>query len=95
MLIANKGNINVIMEKHELNTKIENFFNENNITKINKDPTLKFQKQINKFINNTKHIIKPESTKYLEQIKPNPPKLNALPKIHKPNIPIRHSEMLS
>ena len=54
---------------------------------INKDPTLKFHKQINKFINKTKHIIKPENAKYLKQIKPNPPKLNALPKIHKPNIP--------
>ena len=45
------------MDKQELNTKIEKFFNENNITKINKDPTLKFQKQVNKLINNTKHII--------------------------------------
>ena len=63
ILKADKGNINIIMDKQELNTKVEKFFNENNITKINKNPTLKYQKQINKFINNTKHIIQPESTK--------------------------------
>ena len=77
------------MHKHELNTKVEKFFNENNITKIHKDPTLKFQKQFNKLIKKTKQIIQPESTKHLKQIKSNPPKLNALPKIRKPKIPIR------
>ena len=77
------------MNKQEINNKTEKFFSENNITQITKDPTIKYQKQINKFINNAKYIIQKENIKYLKQIKPNPPKLNALPKIHKPNIPIR------
>ena len=79
ILKADKGNINVIIEKQDLNNEIETFFTENNITKLNKDPTTKYHKQINKIINNTKHIISPDKIKYLKQIKPNPPTLNALP----------------
>ena len=40
ILKADKGNINVIMDKQELNIKVEKFFTKNNITKINKDLSL-------------------------------------------------------
>ena len=89
ILKADKGNINVIIEKQTLNNKIETFFNENNITKLNKDPTPNYHKQINKTLNNTKHIVSPDNIKYFKQIKAKATTLNALPKLHKPNIPIR------
>ena len=78
ILKADKGNINVIIGKQDLNNKIKTFFTENNITILNKDPTPKYHKQINKILNNTKHIISPDNIKYLKQIKPNPPTLLSL-----------------
>lgn len=56
---------------------------------IRKDPTQKYQKTINNLINNAKYTIQDTDVKHLKQIKPSPPIIKALPKIHEPNIPIR------
>ena len=86
---ADKGNCTVIMNNDVLNDKIETFFTENNITEIKQDPTPQFQSTIKNIINKSEHVIPKNMKQYLKHIKPQAPTLNALPKIHKPNIPIR------
>jgi hypothetical protein len=54
-----------------------------------KDPTEKFQKQLQQIIPKCKDIIDKQQKKYLLQIKPRPPTLKAQIKIHKENEPIR------
>jgi len=56
---------------------------------ISKDPTESFQKQIKETIHKCNAIIDKNQQKYLLQMKPMAPKLNALIKTHKEDKPIR------
>ena len=88
-LKADKGNTTVIMNKEDLHKKITNFINENNIKELQSDPTTTYQNITKQTINNSIHMIQNTEKRFLKQIHPTAPNLNAQPKIHKDNIPIR------
>ena len=79
----------VVTDKNTLKQKTDTFIQENHITRLNKEPTDSFQKQIQQAIQKCDIMIDKCINKYLVNIKPTAPKLNALIKIHKENEPIR------
>jgi len=86
---ADKGKTTVIIERTQLQQKVSQFLNENEFHKLKTDPTNKFQSLINKLIHNSGTLIGSNKAKFLTQIKPVAPRLNAKLKLHKDNIPIR------
>jgi hypothetical protein len=62
------------------------FKQDNQITRLNKDPTECFQKQIQQALQT---LIEESKYKYLMNIKPTAPHLNAYVKTHKKDKPIR------
>jgi hypothetical protein len=68
--------------------KIHTFIQQNNITQLNKDPTDLYQKQIQQTLHKCKELID-NKTKYILNIKPMAPQINAYIKTHKDNNPIR------
>jgi hypothetical protein len=86
---ADKGKTIVIINKNTLIQKTEEFLKDNHFTQLQKDPTEKFQKQLQQIIPKCNKIIDQQQKKHLMQIKPQPPTMNALIKIHKENEPIR------
>jgi len=79
----------VIIDKNTLKQKTDTFIQENHKTRLYKDPTDSYQKQIQQAIKKCDMLIDKHINKYLVNIKPTAPKLNALIKIHKENEPIR------
>jgi hypothetical protein len=63
--------------------------NSRKFTQLQKDPTDKFQKQLQQILPKCNKIIDKQQKKYLMQIKPQPPTMNAQIKIYKENEPIR------
>jgi hypothetical protein len=86
---ADKCKAMVIINENTLNHKIDDFIKENNITKLNKDPTQIYQKQIQQTIQKCNILIDKHKQKFLISIKPTAPKLNIHIKTHKENEPIR------
>ena len=86
---AVKGRTMVITHKDMLKQKVETFMHDNHITQLNKDLKESFQKQIQQTMQKCNTIIDKTNKKYLLQIKPIAPVLNALIKLHKDNKPIR------
>ena len=86
---AVKSKAIVIINKNNLEEKVDNFIQENYIKQINKDPTDKYQKQIQQTIHKCDLLIDKQGQKYLMNIKPTAPKLNVYIKTHKENQPIR------
>ena len=86
---ADKTKTIVIINKDQLEMKINEFIKDNNILLLNKDPTEKYQKQVQQAIKNANSIIDKNAHKYLTNIKPTAPKLNVHLKTHKENQPIR------
>jgi hypothetical protein len=86
---ADKNKAIIIINKATLDQKILTFINENRITHLNKDPTDQFQKQIQQVLQKCNTLIDKNKIKYLMNIKPTAPKLNAYIKTHKRDEPIR------
>lgn len=86
---ADKGNTTVIINTDDLNKKVDEFIEDNKITALKKDPTNKFQTHIKNKINSAKFCIPTVIKPHLKITKPAAPTLQALPKIHKKEIPIR------
>jgi hypothetical protein len=86
---ADKSKALVIIDKTALTHKVHTFIHENGMIQLNKDPTEKYQKQIHVAIQNSEDLIDKDRRKYLLNIKPMAPKLNANIKTHKENEPIR------
>ena len=86
---ANKSKAIVIIDNTTMEQKINTFIQENNITKLNKDPTDVYQKQIQQTMQKCKDLIDKNKSKYMLNIKPTAPKINAYIKTHKDNNPIR------
>ena len=59
------------------------------MVQLNKDPTETYQKQIQLAIQNSEELIEKDRPKYLLNIKPTAPRLNAYIQTHKENEPIR------
>ena len=87
---ADKGNTAVIINNDSHIHKVEEFIANNNISVLDRDPTLNFTKEANLAINSCNSLLKNDAAKRsLKQMNPRAPVLNGLPKIHKENIPIR------
>jgi len=86
---ADKSKAIVIIDKDQLQTKVNEFIRNNNILSLNKDPMEKYQKLIQQAIKKANSIIDKNVHKYLMNIKPTAPKLTVQLKTHKVNQPIR------
>jgi Tfp pilus assembly protein FimT len=74
---ADKGKSLVIIYKEDLNDKVKSFIENNNITELKTDPTQKCQRTVQKHLKQCKIIIDPIKRKYIHQMNPQAPKLNA------------------
>lgn len=86
---ADKGNTTVIMHKKDYIDKTLEFIQSNNITTLNRDPTLAYQRQLKKALKDTHLVLKTHEKRKLISMNPSAPTLKAFPKIHKVNTPIR------
>jgi hypothetical protein len=86
---ADKGKSTVIIYTQDYKDKVHTFLAENNFHPFPIDPTTKDHKAIQKALQCCDSIIDKKHIKYLTQKSPTPLTLNALLKLHKPNIPIR------
>jgi len=86
---ADKSKALVINDKTALTHKVHTFIHENDMVQLNKDPTETYQKQIQLAIQNSEELIEKDRPKYLLNIKPTAPRLNAYIQTHKENEPIR------
>jgi hypothetical protein len=86
---ADKCRTMVIIHKETQKQKINNFIRENQIIQLNKHPTDSFQKQVQQIIQKCNAIIDENQHKYLLQMTPMAPQLNALIKIHKEDKPVK------
>lgn len=86
---ADKGNSLCIMKEEEYIRKTLEFFTDNDITEIQKDPTKTFQTKLKSQLKNTHFLLTDCEKKYCTIMNPRAPKLRSQPKIHKKNCPIR------
>jgi hypothetical protein len=86
---ADKGKTTIIIYAQHYNDKTHTFISNNNFLTLPHDPTKKFQSNIIKTLKQCDKIIDKKHIRFLTQRNPTPPTLNALPKLHKPDIPIR------
>jgi hypothetical protein len=80
---ADKNKAIVIIHKNELEQKIQTFIQENHITHLSKDPMDTFQKQLQQTLHQCNTLIDKNKHKYLLNIKPKAPQMNARIKTHK------------
>ena len=86
---AGKSRTVIIINTDEYNTKVQNFLRENNFHTLQKDPTEKDHITLQKILQQSNLIIDKKMIKFGTQKTPQPPKLNAQIKLHKPGNPIR------
>ena len=86
---ADQGRTIVVVDNSIYVEKVNNFLITNQFSTLLRDPTDKYQKQLQKIQQQSNKIIEKQKIKYLFQNKPRPPTLNAQLKLHKPNIPIQ------
>lgn len=86
---ADKGNTVVVMEKKDYIQKTLDFFSSNNIVRIEKDPTPKYQDAVKKFVKNCNFLLQNWEKRTCCMMNPIMPKLRSQPKIHKDGTPIR------
>jgi len=79
----------VIIHIQDYSNKVHTFLSENNFHHIPNDPTNKYHKTIQKALQKCDTTINKRQIKHMTYKNPSPPTLNALIKLHKPNIPIR------
>jgi len=72
-----------------LRQNIDTFIQENNIMMLNKDPTQSYHRQLQQTMKKCEDLIEKNRRKYLLNIKPTAPRINAYIKTHKANKPIR------
>lgn len=92
ILKADKGNVTVAMNRDDYNVKVcELLFDNNVYLPINRDPTFTSQKKVNDLLKTAKYKKHISHTIYKQLVITNSvtPKFYGLPKIHKPNIPLR------
>lgn len=86
---ADKGNTIVILNQQDYYNKSIDFIKNNNIKEIKKDPTKSYVKQINNIINQSNNLFQNNEKNKLKQPNAKAPQFTGLPKIHKPDTPIR------
>jgi hypothetical protein len=86
---ADKSKAKVIIDKTELRQKIDMFIQESNIIRLNKGPTESYHRQLQQTMQKCDDLIEKNRCKYLLNIEPTAPRINAYTKTHKGNKPIR------
>ena len=86
---ADKSKGIIIIDRNTLGEKTDNFVQDNNIKQINKDPTDKYQRQIQQTIQRCNLLVDKQKYEYLTNIKPMAPKLIIYIKTHKDSEPVR------
>ncbi|XP_067630502.1 uncharacterized protein [Eurosta solidaginis] len=86
---ADKGNTTVLIEKEQYISKTEDLIGEMKCRRMREDPTDEYQKQIKVAIKNATNIVDSNMAYRLVQMNPSAPPLVVLPKIHKPDTPMR------
>ncbi|GLG94701.1 Uncharacterized protein GBIM_01855 [Gryllus bimaculatus] len=85
IISADKGNATVITDTEDYQQKIRDILNTDNYRPLPKDPTASILRKSNDLIK--KSI--PQEQKFLKISEALPPRLYSLPKIHKPDTPLR------
>jgi hypothetical protein len=86
---VDKGKTVIIIDKNSYRNNVLEFLRDNHYIKLQKDPTHLYHKQTPKAMQNCNLIIDAHKKRYLTQIKPVAPTLNALIKLLNDNEPIR------
>ena len=92
ILPADKGRVTVVMDKTDYNDKMDSLVNDKQTYEaLQRDPTPALQRKLNNKLLTLKKTDKIDFGRYnrLRCSVPQPPKLYGLPKLHKPNIPMR------
>ena len=92
VLPSDKGNNTAIIKRSEYEIKMLELLNhDRTYSKLARDPTNKYQTQINNFVNVLKNnnYIDADVSKRLKAYNSVPPKIYGLPKLHKQNRPLR------
>ena len=79
----------MIIHTHDYIQKFHSFISDNSFHTIHNDPTTKYHNTIHKALQHCDRTVDKKQIKHLIQENTTPPTLNALLKLHKPNIPIR------
>ncbi|KAK5645193.1 hypothetical protein RI129_006493 [Pyrocoelia pectoralis] len=81
----------VILNKSDYIAKVEDFINSPGFIKLNSNPTNNFNIKVRHLVFSYRDILSSFNTNYksILVMNPRPPLLYGLPKIHKPNVPIR------
>ncbi|XP_050549769.1 uncharacterized protein LOC126910700 [Spodoptera frugiperda] len=91
VLKADKGNATVVMNVTEYDEKIRHLLSDaNTYRRVNYNPTARTNRSTHKIIKECQQILTDDTFKYL--LRPRnvqPPKIYGLPKVHKPNVPLR------
>ena len=80
---VDKGNTIALLDLDEYKQKVYKFISNNNITKLNNDPTKKYTLDLNKTINKCTDLFEKHICYSLKPIKASAPCLKGLPKVHK------------
>lgn len=89
---ADKGNVTVIIKKDDYyNKSLEILSDTTYYTMLNRDPTSTYQQKANKIVSKlkTSKLITDDQARQLTIYNQTSPKFYGLPKIHKPDIPLR------
>ncbi|KAK5647890.1 hypothetical protein RI129_002782 [Pyrocoelia pectoralis] len=88
---ADKGNCLVILNKCDYITKVLDFISEPGFSILKHNPTTNFTRTVRNMVYNQRHNLSTFNINYKALLNMNPvcPLLYGLPKIHKPDIPIR------
>ena len=91
ILTADKGVAMVVLNKEEYIKKAEHLLNQPTYKKISEDPTSKQKTRLIKLLKNIKAegVINEDTYKRMYPTGAGPPKFYGLPKIHKPDTPLR------
>jgi hypothetical protein len=89
VLKADKSTSVVIMYTSDYLQKIHNFITDNQFRVLHKDPTKSFQNKIKNVIKLCQPILPSHANKSIIHMNPSAPRICGLPKIHKPDCPIR------
>jgi hypothetical protein len=89
ILPADKGNCTVVLDESKYNDKINTLLESGVYEPMPKDPTAKVERKVQQILAKYKTVLPTEVKRKLTPYHSKPPHLYGLPKIHKPDIPLR------
>jgi hypothetical protein len=89
ILQADKGNCTVVLNESTYNEKIFSLLEPEVYETLSKDPTAQIERKIRQLLTKHKTVIPVALKRKLTPYHSKPPHLYGLPKIHKPDIPLR------